>query len=80
MPRFVKKPIVVEAVQFTGDNTDEILEFGNGRVKKHDGRLIIETLEGKMTISPLDWVIKGGHGEFYPCKPDIFEQTYDHIV
>jgi hypothetical protein len=42
-----------------------------------EGGLFINTLEGTMTVSPRDWVIRGVQGEFYPCKPDIFEQTYE---
>ena len=41
--------------------------------------LVIETLEGKMTVSPSDWIIRGVHGELYPCKPDIFKETYEPV-
>jgi hypothetical protein len=83
--RFRKKPVVIEAMQFSGENGGDItawatkystadtepVEIGLG------GYLIIHTLEGRMRVSPLDWVIKGVQGEFYPCKPDIFEATYE---
>lgn len=42
-------------------------------------QFIIETLEGRMLVNPGDWVIRGVKGEFYPCKPDIFERTYDPV-
>ncbi len=43
------------------------------------GRMVIKTLEGEMHASPGDWIIRGVQGEFYPCKPDIFEQTYEPV-
>lgn len=87
-----KKPVEVEAIQwkpldmliyevmkFMGiDKSNmkdkEILAFG-----KYKGELTIETLEGIMTVSDGDWIIKGVKGEFYPCKPDIFAETYEVI-
>lgn len=84
--KFQKKPIVIEAVQW--NETDEALEFISNSVlmslcRSADGRphtLRIETPEGVMSVSPGDWIIKGVKGEFYPCKPDIFEMTYDPIA
>ena len=79
MPRFRKKPVVIEAVQFTGKNQDEIIRFGGkdvgffGRVSE----LRIRTLEGMMHVSTGDWVIRGVKGEIYPCKPEIFAETYE---
>jgi len=61
MPKFRKKPVVIEAVQLTE-------------------RLEIETLEGTMVGEPGDWLITGVQGEKYPCKPDIFEQTYEPVL
>ena len=78
MPKFRKKPVEIEAVQFTG-NFDEIEEFTGGDAEFRDGKLVIATLEGAMEASDQDWIIKGVQGEFYPCKPDIFEQTYDKV-
>jgi hypothetical protein len=84
MPKFRKKPVVVEAVQWTGANTDEVRAFVNGRMDEITdsdivgGRgLVIPTLEGNMIATPRDFIIRGVQGEFYPCKPDIFEATYD---
>lgn len=77
---FRKKPVVVEAIQFTGENIREILNF----IKEQggcwqDGKIIIFTLEGNMIATQMDWIIKGVNGENYPCKPDIFEKTYEPV-
>ena len=74
-----KKPVVVEAVQWTGENRAEMCEFIDPEVfeiKPKEG-LIIHTLEGDHHASPGDYIIKGVNGEFYPCKPDIFAKTYE---
>lgn len=83
-----KKPVEIEAVQWTGSNTTEIEDFigaletiaydwpGDGQ---SGARVVIETLEGTMFASPADWIIKGVKGELYPCKPDIFEATYEPV-
>lgn len=76
MPLFRKKPVVIEAIQFD-INFNEIEEFVGGDAEFRDGELIIATLEGPLRAAPRDWIIKGVKGEFYPCKPDIFEQTYE---
>lgn len=82
---YKKKPVTIRAVQYTGNNVDEIMEFGKKAVFHRDMRyedeneLFIETLEGSMHVSVGDFVIEGVHGEFYPCKPDIFEETYDEV-
>lgn len=79
--RYVKKPIVIEAVQFNGRNSAEIHEFCGDKVREPVGvdYLEIVTLEGIMRASPGDYVIKGVNGEFYPCKPDVFKKTYEEI-
>jgi len=77
--KYRKKPVEIEAIQFNG-NFDEIEEFVGGDAEFRDGTLLVATLEGALTASPMDWIIKGVKGEFYPCKPDIFEQTYDPVV
>jgi hypothetical protein len=80
--KFRKKPVVVEAVQFPADGirTQELSDFLGWQ---HDDDqynwLTIETLEGDHKAMPGDWIIKGIKGEFYPCKPDIFEATYDAV-
>lgn len=82
--KFRKKPVVVEAIQFTGHNKFEIADWAlqeNGATgitfPKGTNNIEIFTLEGTMTASPGDFIIKGVKGEFYPCKPDIFELTYE---
>jgi hypothetical protein len=88
MPYFRKKPVVIEAVQFTGpDSYLEILDWmktsGNahallaGETASSTPRMLVHTLEGTMAADPGDWIIRGVKGEFYPCKPDIFEATYE---
>jgi hypothetical protein len=85
--KFRKKPAEIEAVQFTRSNWDEIKAFTNEtahslRIEKRiDGlaTCIIPTLEGQHIATEGDWIIKGVAGEFYPCKPDIFEQTYEAV-
>jgi len=81
--KFRKKPVVIDAVRWDGANVDEILGFilvGGSARRGHGNAIIIETLEGEMTASPGDWIIKGVKGEFYPCKPDIFDATYEAVV
>ena len=84
MPKFRKKPVEIEAWQLPLAGTAasrELLEFLNNSLRRisfsDDGSLTIETLEGDMLAMPRDWIIKGVHGEYYPCKPDIFEKTYE---
>lgn len=77
-----KKPVVVEAIQWTGENHAEMCEFIDPEVfeiKPKEG-LIIHTLEGDHHASPGDYIIKGVNGEFYPCKPDIFAKTYEPVT
>jgi len=92
--KFRKKPVVIEAIQWNGNsNRKEICDFVGKELKTElhsetaylAGKsaplfgLIIPTLEGEMTASAGDWIIKGVNGEFYPCKPDIFSKTYEQI-
>ena len=91
MNRYVKKPIAIEAVKWKGFNNDEIKDFAGDNVKIEVIRegdadrgippcidCSIKTLEGVMTANVGDYIIKGVNGEFYPCRPDIFEKTYLH--
>ena len=83
MPKYVKKPVEIEAIQWTGENTNEILAFCDDcfSYEKNNVRiLVINTLEGTMKASPMDFVIKGLKGEFYACKPDVFVMTYDEVI
>ena len=84
MKKFRKKPIVIDAIQLTQENfrglidiafTDSNLKsIGNDEVGFY---VLISTLEGDMKARWNDWIIKGVNGEIYPCKPDIFEKTYE---
>jgi hypothetical protein len=76
--KYRKKPVEIDAIQWTGDNKLEIFDFCNMSYITNQ-ELRIQTLEGSMTASIGDYIIKGVMGEFYPCKPDIFEMTYEKI-
>ena len=86
--KYRKKPVIIEAIQFE-DNSDRIIEIhefmGGDTIRvnyedKDNPYLKIETLEGIMKASVGDYIIKGVNGEFYPCKPDIFEKTYERVI
>lgn len=86
MPRFRKKPVVIEATKFMGGlSYDEMTVEWGGEFAECSAynpvinSLIIGTLEGNMEASIGDYIIKGIKGEFYPCKPDIFEATYEPV-
>lgn len=79
MAKFRKKPVVIDAIQWTGDILEmETFASVSSRTTS-EGRLIIPTLEGEMTAQLGDWIIKGIKGECYPCKPDIFAATYEEV-
>ena len=89
MAQYRKKPVVIEAVQLTAETVQECYDFVGAKgnfpecgmgIDPADGQFKITTLEGVHTASVGDWIIKGVNGEFYPCKPDIFEKTYDSEV
>ena len=75
---YIKKPVKIEALKWTGDNINEIQAFVDDGSSGLDinGNLNIQTLEGEHIASIGDMIIKGVNGEHYPCKPDIFEKTY----
>jgi len=82
MPKFRKKPVVIEAWQYDGMNGRIIESWSGGIVIPLSGGrrgLTIKTLEGTMFAGVDDWIIKGIQGEFYPCKPDIFSATYEAV-
>ncbi len=83
MPKFRKKPIVIEAKRVGAPAYKALAEWCGGMIiyglnRKPDG-IGIETLEGTMEASRGDWIIRGIKGEFYPCKPDIFAETYEAV-
>lgn len=79
--KYRKKPVVVEAIQLTNKNLLEVKEWCNGELVPNAETsgydLYISTLEGIMYADINDYIIQGVEGEFYPCKPDIFEKTYE---
>ena len=82
--KYRKKPIVIEAIQFTDESKDIAFNFVNSTCQADFDNnanpiIKIDTLEGVMTVVLGDWIIKGTQGEFYPCKPDIFEQIYELV-
>lgn len=77
--KYTKKPIPVEAMQWNGDNQDEVLNFIGESAEIRGGSLYIKTLEGDMLATIGSYIIKGVNGEFYPCKEDIFEKTYAEV-
>lgn len=94
MPKYRKKPVVVEAIQWTGSNLEEVRNFVGSdliedyvelfdikrELKKMLVSIAIDTLEGTMRVDYGDYIIKGIKGEFYPCELDIFKQTYDEVI
>lgn len=93
MAKFRKKPVEIEAIQYDNLNKEEVEKFVGCKLRSvidsyHYDQglpipptrfLYINTLEGEMRVDPGDYVIRGVKGEFYPCKPDIFEATYDKV-
>ncbi len=82
--KYRKKPVVIDAIQYLGNqNRFEMAKFlkggGNFDVEFKDNFVLIDTLEGTMRCDPYDYLIKGVKGELYPCKPDIFEATYELV-
>ena len=83
LAKFRKKPVVVEAVQFDGtfESVWPLLKMYGSRGVRWDtddgGVLTVSTLEGDLKVNPGEWIIRGVKGELYPCKPDIFAQTYE---
>jgi hypothetical protein len=86
MPSYRKKPVVIEAIQWSGNEEQikEIMQFMNISecpveylIPGEPGNIVIDTLEGEMTAAPGWWIIKGIKNEFYPCKDDIFQASYE---
>ncbi len=83
MGKYRKKPVVIDAVQWNGqDDFGAVVALGGDparRVFTTGNFLNIETLEGMMLANPGDWIIRGVKGELYPCKDDIFRATYEPV-
>lgn len=84
MKKYRKKPLTIAAVQITPGNDEVILEFMRATNCQFEStgeyEMVIHTLEGDMHLSKDDWLIQGIAGEFYPCKPDIFESSYEEVT
>lgn len=91
MPQFRKKPVVIEARRIDTSDYDGMCEIVNwcsgvavdseATEYMHGNKVIyIDTLEGRMFADGGDWIIRGVKGEFYPCKPEIFEATYEAVT
>ena len=87
MRRYRKRPVVIDALQFTRDSQVEMVKFTEGKLydikipRCIDGVMTatVSTLEGTYTVTENDYVIRGVQGEYYPCKPDIFYETYEEV-
>ena len=79
--KYRKKPVVIEAVQWTSKNQTEIDKFCGMNViwSENKKMFLVLTLEGAMLASVSDYIIKGVNGEYYLCKPDVFEKTYEKV-
>lgn len=80
--RYRKKPVVIEAVQWTGRNgaaVNGFLSYPASEWRTDGADILIETLEGTMAARPGDYILRGVQGEVYPCKPDIFRATYEAV-
>ena len=78
--KYRKKPVVVEAVQWNSNNHKEVIDFAENKIWFDAlGNIWIATLEGDMVAKKGDYIIKGVQGEYYPCKPDIFKETYEEL-
>ena len=85
--KFRKKPVDIEAVQLTPESAEGILSWiteclGEAKAYVHPNGevdILIWTLEGEMRATQKDWIIRGIQGEFYPCKPDIFAESYELV-
>lgn len=84
--KYRKKPVIIEAFKWDASNSEStvaplwLLDKFNEFIRFYDdGTIKIKTLEGEMTVSDGDYIIKGVQGEIYPCKPDIFDMTYEQV-
>lgn len=86
--KFRKRPVIIEAKQLTKDTIFDVIRWAhlgmppiaNSIILESENGAVVITLEGNMHATWGDWIIKGVKGEFYPCKPDIFESTYEQVT
>lgn len=82
MKKYRKKPVEIEAIH--NESIDDLIKIlnwaGDDMTTLPDGRVVIHTLEADMPLRPGDWVIRGVKGEFYACRQDIFEETYEEVL
>lgn len=80
--RYRNKPVAIEAFQYVGDNYDALRTWTDDRVQLNTGtaETYVDTLEGPMIFNPGDYIIRGIRGEYYPCKPHIFAETYERVT
>lgn len=79
MAKYIKKPVEIEAIQYNGDNMDDVLDFCSNKVYLLKNTLFIASPKRDKIVNINDYIIKGIEGELYPCKPDIFRETYDLV-
>lgn len=84
MAKYKKKPVEIEAVLWDGNKVSEVTPwineaFKNDTIMRYGDKVVINTLEGQLSANPGDYIIKGIKGEIYPCKPDIFNKTYEKV-
>lgn len=80
--KYRKKPVLIDAIQWTGDNYAEIFEFTEGRAypaESHSDTLIVSTLEGEVKAEKGCYIIRGVENEYYPCDAAIFNKTYEKL-
>ena len=88
MKKYRKKPVVIDAEQWFLDKDVEGVEYKlkgwvvdpTNKTQQKLYHYVVNTLEGEMTVSPGDWIIKGVEGEYYPCKDSIFKKTYEEVT
>ena len=81
--RYRHRPVTIEAMLYTGLNRSSVVRWMNPDARPTsnpgDGTIEVRTLEGTLTARPGDWIIRGVKGEFYPCKPDVFDAIYEGV-
>jgi hypothetical protein len=82
MTKYRRKPVVIDAIQWTGDNYPEVFEFTRAYAyptKSHSDTLMVETLEGNMVAEKGCYIIRGVDGTYYPCQETVFKKTYEPV-